>query len=89
MESEFNYKHDSNNLAQGRNFERVVMISKDSEFYPIIDNIYNTYSGDKAVAVTLKTFLNVEQSRFHSGEKVPITADKLHQEVFTEFEGGQ
>jgi hypothetical protein len=73
MEMEFNYKSDSNNIAPGRSFEKVVHVDINSPIHDILEEIHHKYAAYSSNSViVLKTFIDVEQSKYASGQQIPL-----------------
>ena len=81
MEVEFNYKEDNSNIAPGMSFERVVHIDSRSPIYSVVRELYDKYNAESGGVIVLKTFVNVEQNKYNSGQQIPLERKRMHQEV--------
>lgn len=79
MEMEFNYKQDNNNIVPGASFERVLHVTNSSPIYGVVREIHDKFNVNGGGVIVLKTFVNVQQSKYSSGQQIPIDPKRMHQ----------
>lgn len=79
MDNEFNFVAGENNLVVKRMLEKRITVHPMSEIFNIIQTTYKKLASKTTEFLVIKTFMDVEQSKFKCGEAIPMMFKKMTQ----------
>jgi succinyl-CoA synthetase beta subunit len=82
MNTDFNY-HRENNTTPGRQIRKRIKLSKEvsKSLFSVVNNLYQKYAQKGTEAIIIKTFVQVEQSQFRAGDRVPLLPENMTQKL--------